>query len=103
MCHSPQVLKSDKLSSLCRGHVRWRALAQDVGPCVALAFRQRRLHPVGGALRYPQLAHYRKEMNPSVMPLVMIWSDKGQHETHKEEALGSKIHCRICEECCRNG
>ena len=34
---------------------------------------------------------------------VMISSDKGQHETHEEEALGSKIHCRIYEECCRNG
>ena len=49
MCHSPQVLKSHKLSSLCRGHVRRRALAQDAGPCAAVAFRQRGLHPVGGA------------------------------------------------------
>ena len=75
VCHSPQVLKSDKLLSLCRGHVRWRALAQDAGPCAALAFRQRRLHLVGGALRCPQLAHYRKELNPSVMPLVVLVSE----------------------------
>ena len=53
----------------CRGHVRWRALAQDAGPCAALAFRLRRLHPVGGALTCPQLAHHRKELN--VMPLVV--------------------------------
>ena len=72
MCRSPQVLKSDKLSSPCRGHVRWWALAQDAGPCAAVAFRQRELHPVSGALRCPQLAHLRKELNPSVMALVVL-------------------------------
>ena len=55
MCHSPQVLKRDKLSSLCRGHDRWRALAQDAGPFAALTFRQRRLHPVGGTLKTPNV------------------------------------------------
>ena len=71
MCHSPQVLKGDKLSSLSRGHVQWRALAQDAGPCAALALRHRRLHLVGGALRCPQLPHHRKELNPLVMLLVV--------------------------------
>ena len=71
MCQPPQILKGDKLSSLSRGHVRWRALAQDAGPCATLALRPRRLHSVGGALRCPQLAHYRKELNPSGMPLAV--------------------------------
>ena len=31
---------------------------------------------------------------------VMIWSDKGQHETHEEEARGPKIHWSIYEQCC---
>ena len=74
MCHSPQIRKGDKLSSLCRGHVRWRALAHDAGPCAALAFRQRRLQPVGGALRCPQLAHHREELNPSGSACLRRWS-----------------------------
>ena len=71
MCQPPQILKGDKLSSLSRGHVRWRALARDAGPCATLALGQRQHHVVGGALRCPQLAHYQKELNPSVMLLVV--------------------------------
>ena len=57
MCHSPQVLKSDKLSSLCRGHVRRRALAQDAGPCAALAVRAEATPPGGRRLILLSLRH----------------------------------------------
>ena len=87
VCHSPQVLKGDSLSSLCRGHVRWRALAQDAGPCAALAFRQKQLHPVGGALRCPQLPHRRKEVNPSVMPLVAPVCRGGPHSSTSHKGV----------------
>ena len=63
----------------CGGDVQRQVLAQDAGPCAALAFRQRRLQPVGGALRCPQLAHHRKELNPSVMPLVVPVCGGGPH------------------------
>ena len=83
----PEVLKSDKLSSLCRGHDRWRALTQDAWPFAALPFRQRRLHPVGGALRCPQLAHHRKELNPSVMPLVVLVCGGGPHSSTSQKGV----------------
>ena len=63
VCRPPRILKGDKLSSLSRGHVRWRALAH-AGPCATLALRPRRLHSMGGALKCQQLAHYRKELVP---------------------------------------
>ena len=50
-----------------------------IPPCAALAFRQRRLHPVGGALKCPQVAHQRKELNPWVMPLVVPVCRGGPH------------------------
>ena len=87
MCQSPQVLKDDKLSSLSRGHVRWWALAQDAGPCATLALRQRRLHLVGGALKCPQVAHYRKELNPSVKPLVVPVCGGCPHSSTPQEGV----------------
>ena len=86
MCQSPKVLKGDKLSSLSTGHVRWRALAQDAEPCAALALRQRRLHSVGGVLKCPQLAHHRKELNPSV-PLVVPVCGGCQHSGTPQEGV----------------
>ena len=87
MCQSPQVLKGDKLLSLSRGHVRWRALAQDARPCAALALRHRRLHPAGGALRCPQLAHHRKELNLSVIPVVVPVCGGGPHSSTSQEEM----------------
>ena len=65
MCPSPQVLKGDNLSSLSRGHVRWWALAQDAGPCAALALRQRRLAAHSNA------HNWLITEKSSVMPLVV--------------------------------
>ena len=66
---------------------RWRALAPDAGPIAALTFRQRRLHPVGGALRCPQLAHHRKELKPSVMPLVVLVCGGGPHSSTSQKGV----------------
>ena len=65
----------------------WRALAQDAGPCAAVALRQRGLHPVGGALRCPQLTHHRKELNPSVMPLVVLVCGSGPHFSTSQKGV----------------
>ena len=87
VCAIPHKSERDKLSSLCRGHVRRRALAKDAGPGAALAFRQRRLHPVGGAVECPQLAHHRKELNPSVMPLVVLVCGGGPHSSTSQKGV----------------
>ena len=52
-----------------------------------LAFRHRRLHPVGGALRCPQLAHYRKELNLSVMTLVVPVCGGGPHPNTSQNGV----------------
>ena len=70
-----------------QGHVRWRVLAQDAGCGAALAFRQRRLHPVGGALRRPQLAHHLKELNPSGMLLVVPVCGGGPHSSTSQKGV----------------
>ena len=62
-------------------------LAQDAGPCAALAFRQRGLHPVGRALRCPQLAHHRKELDLSVMPLVVLVCGGGPHSSTSQKGV----------------
>ena len=72
VCASPH--RSARATSFCRflgamsGGGRWSEMP---GLVRQMGFRQRRLHLVGGALKCPQLAHYRKELNPSVMPLVV--------------------------------
>ena len=48
---------------------------------------QRRLHPVGGALRCPQLAHQRKVLNPSVMPLVVLVCGGGPHSSTSQKGV----------------
>ena len=81
--------RSSRVTSFCRfvGAMWWRALAQDAGPCAAVAFRQRGLHPVGGALRCPQLAHHRKELDPSVMPLVVLVCGGGPHSSTSQKGV----------------
>ena len=68
---SSRVTSFRRFAGAMSGGRRWPGI-------LALAFRQRRLHPVGGALRCPQLAHHRKELNPSVMPLVVLVCGGGQ-------------------------
>ena len=52
-----------------------------------LAFRQRGLYLVGGALRCPQLAHHRKELNPLVMPLVVLVCGGGPHSSTSQKGV----------------
>ena len=42
---------------------------------------------VGGALRCPQLAHRRKELNPSVMPLVVLVCGGGPHSSTSQKGV----------------
>ena len=40
-----------------------------------------------GALRCPQLAHHRKELNPSVMPLVVLVCGGGPHSSTSQKGV----------------
>ena len=47
----------------------------------------RGLHPVGGAPRCPQLAHHRKELKPSVMPLVVLVCGGGPNSSTSQQGV----------------
>ena len=58
---SSRVTSFRRFAGAMSGGRRWLRMP---GLVRQLAFRQRRLHPVGGALRCLALAHHRKAINP---------------------------------------